>query len=65
MKKEITISYQHRYNIRGDLPTVPKIIIANSLLMSLSGFAIGDKATVQYLPNSVIIRKLNTKPCQK
>ncbi len=59
MKKEITIGYQNRYNIRGDLPTVPKIMLANSHLKELSGLSIGDKVTVEYLPDSIIIKKIN------
>ena len=59
MKKEITVSYQNRQGVRCDLPTVPKIILANKHLASLSGFNVGDKAVVKYLPNSIIIKKLN------
>ena len=58
MKKEITIGYLNRYNIKGDLPTVPKITLANSHLKALSGFCIGDKVTVEYLQDSIIIKKI-------
>jgi hypothetical protein len=57
MNKIITIGYQNRQGKRRDLASVPKIIIANHLLEQ-SGFLIGDKATVEYSPSSIIIRKL-------
>jgi len=58
MKKQMTVSYQFRHGIRGDRPTAPKIILANHLLNKLSGFSIGDKVIVEYLQNSIIIKKL-------
>lgn len=58
MRKEMKIYYQHRHGIRGDLSTVPKIVIANHFLTE-SGFSIGDKFTVEYLKGSLII-KLNS-----
>ncbi len=59
MKKEITVSYLNRQGVRCDIPAVPKIILANKHLTSLSGFNVGDKAVVEYLPNSIIIKKIN------
>lgn len=58
LKKEIRISYQNRHGVRGDLPTAPKLVLANHLLKKISGFSIGDKVLVEYLQNSIIIKKL-------
>lgn len=58
MNKNITVSYQNRQGKNRDLASVPKIIIANHLLQKLSGFSIGDKVNVEYLPNQIIIKKL-------
>jgi hypothetical protein len=58
LKKEIKISYQNRYGVRGDLPTAPKLTIANHILEKY-GFFIGDKVNVEYSPNSITISKLN------
>lgn len=58
MKKVNTISYQNRHGIRGDLPAVPKILLANHLLTKLGGFNIGDKVTVQYSQGEIIIKKI-------
>ena len=58
MQKEIKISYQNRHGVRGDLPTAPKLVLANHLLKKISGFCIGDKVLVEYLQNSIIIKKL-------
>ena len=60
MIKEMKIYYQHRHGIRGDLPTVPKLVIANHSLKNESGFSIGDKFTVEYLRGSIIITKINS-----
>jgi len=57
MHKTLTVSYQNRQGKRRDLASVPKIIIANHLLEQ-SGFLIGDKVSVEYLLNQVIIKKL-------
>lgn len=57
MHKNITISYQNRQGKRRDLASVPKIVIANHLLEQ-SGFSIGDKVNIHYLPNQIIIKKL-------
>lgn len=58
MKKIITISYQSRHGVRGDLPTVPKLVLANHILKKY-GFCIGDKVNVEYSPNLITISKLN------
>lgn len=58
MYKIMTLSYQNRQNKKRDITSVSKIIIANHLLQKLSGFSIGDKVTVKYSPDSIIIRKL-------
>jgi ribosomal protein L21E len=65
MKKQMTVSYQNRQGTRGDLPTAPKIVLANHLIKKLSGFSVGDKVTVEYSPNVIIITKLNSNLCQK
>lgn len=57
MKKLMTVGYQHRQGLKRDLPTSPKIVIANHFLKEQSGFSIGDKVLVQYLPNQIIITK--------
>lgn len=59
MKKEMTIGYQNRQGRSHDLPTAPKLVIANHFLKKLSGFCIGDKVTVQYLSGEIIISKIN------
>ena len=59
MIKEMRIYYQHRRGIRGDLPTVPKLVIANHILEKICGFSIGDKFTAEYLKGSIIITKIN------
>ena len=56
---KIKISYQNRYGKFGDLPTVSRIILANRFLKQ-SGFLVSDKASVEYSPNTIIIRKLNS-----
>ena len=53
----MTISYQNRQGKTRDLVSVPKIIITNHLLEK-SGFLIGDKVNVEYLPNQIIIKKI-------
>jgi len=58
MKKEMTISYQNRHGRSRDLPTAPKLVIANHLLKRLSGFSIGDKVSVSYSLGEIIIKKL-------
>ncbi|MSU45000.1 type I addiction module toxin, SymE family [Candidatus Nomurabacteria bacterium] len=68
LKKQMTVGYQYRQsrrcNISGvgplfrDLPTAPKIILANHFLTE-SGFSIGDKVLVEYLKGSIIISKIN------
>ena len=56
--RTMTVGYQNRHGVRGDLPTVPKIIIANHLLEKICGFNIGDKVLVEYSLNEIIIKKL-------
>ncbi len=56
--KIMTVSYQNRQGKTRDLASVPKIILANHLLKKLSGFLIGDKVNVEYLPNQIIIKKI-------
>lgn len=57
MKRQITIGYQNRQGLSRDLPLAPKLVLANHFLKDLSGFEIGNKVVVQYLPNLIIIRK--------
>jgi len=57
LKKEIKISYQNRHGVRGDLPTAPKLIIANHILQRY-GFSIGQKVLVHYSHGQIIIKKL-------
>lgn len=69
MIKTMTVSYQNRLSrghggtgvgsLSRDLPTAPKLVLANHFLNKLSGFSIGDKVSVEYLPNSIIIKQLN------
>ena len=54
----MTVGYQNRQGRNHDLPTAPKLVITNHFLKKLSGFCIGDKVTVQYLLNEIIIKKL-------
>lgn len=66
-KRQMTIGYQNRQgrahggtgvgSLARDLPTSPKLVIANHFLKSLSGFSVGDKVSVQYSPGSIIISK--------
>ena len=56
MNKTMTISYQNRQGRARDLPTAPKIVLANHLIKKISGFSIGDKVTVEYSPNQIIIK---------
>lgn len=56
MKKIMTVSYQSRHGVSGDLPTAPKIVISNHILKKY-GFSIGDKVTVEYSQSSIIINK--------
>ena len=57
MSKTMTVSYQNRQGRKRDLASVPKVIIANKSL-SQSGFSIGDKVSVVYSLNQIIIKKL-------
>ncbi|MDO8565828.1 MAG: hypothetical protein Q7S04_01410 [Candidatus Moranbacteria bacterium] len=68
MKRKMTIGYQNRQgrgyggsgigSLSRDLPTSPKLVIANHFLKKLAGFSIGDKIMVTYSPGSIIISKL-------
>jgi len=67
MQRKMTISYQNRQgrgyggsgvgSLSRDLPTSPKLVIANHFLKNLSGFSIGDKIMVKYSPGLIIISK--------
>ena len=67
MIKRMTIGYQNRESrgyggtgiatLARDLTAAPMIRIANHFLTK-SGFSIGDKVNVEYLSNSIIIKKL-------
>jgi len=53
MKREMTVSYKaNRYD------NVPNIRIQNRYLKNV-GFSVGDKVTIEYAQNAIIIRKLN------
>ena len=62
MERTIKIGYENRQSRSSkysrDLETVPKILLANHFLKDRSMFSVGDMVSVQYLPNSVIIKKL-------
>ncbi len=58
MKKILTVSYQYRHGARGDLPTAPKIVLANHIIEKVCGFSIGEKLLVEYSPELIIIKKL-------
>lgn len=58
MKKILTISYQYRRGVHGDLATASKLIIANHILKKY-GFSTGVKASVEYAQNLLTIKKLN------
>ena len=54
--KVMLIGYQNRQGRTRDLASVPKIILANHILEKC-GFLIGDKVSVEYSPNQIIIKK--------
>ena len=66
MQREMTVGYQNRYGkpcgcngaYSHDLPTAPKLVIANHFLKRLSGFSIGEKVKVTYSAGSLTISKL-------
>ena len=68
MKRQITISYQNRTSrgyggtgvgtLARDLPTAPKIVLANHIIQKICGFSIGEKVNIEYLQGSIIISKL-------
>ncbi|MFA6076567.1 MAG: hypothetical protein WC735_00655 [Candidatus Paceibacterota bacterium] len=65
MQRTMTVGYQNRTSrgyggvgsLSRDLPAVPKIILANKLLLE-NGFSIGSKASVCYSPGKIIIKIL-------
>ncbi len=57
MKAILTVGYQNRQGKFNDLPIRPKITISNDTIKRVSGFSIGDKVSVEYLPNQIIIHK--------
>ena len=59
MNKVMTVSYQNRQGKKKDLASVPKIILANHILKKICGFSIGDKVSVEYSTDQIIIKKLN------
>lgn len=59
MKTILTVSYQNRQGKFNDLPIRPKISFSNDTIKRVSGFSIGDKLSVEYLPNRIIILKEN------
>ena len=59
MKTILTVGYQNRQGTYNDLPTRPKISFSNDTIKRVSGFSIGDKVLVEYLPNQIIILKHN------
>ena len=66
MQREMTVGYQNRYGkpcgcngaYSHDLPSAPKLVIANHFLKKLSGFSIGEKVQVTYSAGSITISKL-------
>jgi hypothetical protein len=59
MKTILTVGYQNRQGTYNDLPIRPKITFSNDTIKRVSGFCIGDKVSVEYLPNRIIILKEN------
>ncbi|MEI6553435.1 MAG: hypothetical protein WCO09_02605 [bacterium] len=59
MKAILTVGYQNRQGTYNDLPIRPKITFSNDTIKRVSGFSIGDKVSVEYLPNRIIILKHN------
>ena len=67
MQKTMTVGYQNRTSrgyggsgvgtLSRDLQAVPKIILANKLLLE-NGFSIGSKMSVYYSPGEIIIKTL-------
>lgn len=63
MRREMTISYQNRQGQGSrsrDLPTSPKLVIANHFLREQSGFSIGEKVMVKYFLGLIIISRLKS-----
>lgn len=70
MKRIIKISYQNRQSrayggsgigsLSRDLPTAPKLVLANHFISKVSKIEISDKVSVQYLSGQIVISKLIT-----
>ena len=60
MKKLMTVGYQYRQGKYGDLPAASKIVIANHLLKEICEVSVGDKVEVEYLPSTIIIKKIQS-----
>ena len=58
MKTQMTIGYQNRTGAHGDLPTAPKITLANHVIQKVCGFSVGERVAIEYSPNQIIITKL-------
>lgn len=58
MKKIMTVGYKCGERLAPRMPT-SKIVIANRFLEQ-SGFNIGNKMTIEYLPDEIIIRKIKS-----
>jgi len=68
MKKQITIGYQNRQSrghggsgigsLSRDLPTAPKLVLANHYMKTISNFGISEKVNVEYLPEQIIISRI-------
>ena len=62
MQKIIKIGYENRISrsvkYSRDLESVPKLLLANHYIKDLSLFTVGDLVSVEYSPNSIIIKKL-------
>lgn len=66
-QRTMTVGYQNRQSrdyggngassLSRDLPSVPKIILANKFLLE-NGFSIGIKTSVYYSPGEIIIKTL-------
>jgi len=58
----MTISYGNRLAGTGgrkhDMLPVSKLVLANYFLKNIGGFSIGDRATVEYSPSQIIIKKI-------
>lgn len=59
LEKEMKLSSKSVPGVWGDLAPVPSLFIANRHLKVISGFDIGEKVTVRYSPNEILIKKSN------